>query len=145
MKNINIILIVLLICILIIGSIILVLLLRTKDCGSNLLCFENSAIHCGRATVNLNYADNIVRLTSKGIWFGKCELSLKIEKLSASLALKYQINPELANGMTLNCAIPQNLFNGNPSEYVNEMFNANNNFDQYCSGPIKDILMSRIK
>ena len=134
---------------LLIPSLIIVMFLLSgctiQDCGTDLSCFKEQAKDCSRARVNINYQDNVVRLTSRGVWFNKCKLSFKIEKVGNQFVQKDPTLAKLAEGKTLNCAIPVEIVNYNPDQYIDEILNAEEKFDQYCSGPIKDALKGPLR
>jgi hypothetical protein len=115
-----------------------------SECGTDLNCFKELAKDCSRAKVNIKYEDNDVRLTSRGNWFGECKLSLKIEKVGDQFVQKDSTLAKLAEGKTLNCAIPMEIVEYNQDQYVDEILNFEQKFDQYCSGPIKDVLRGHL-
>ena len=114
-----------------------------KDCKDDLSCFEKSVKKCSKAKVNIKYEDNDVRLTSRGIWGGKCQVSLKVEKVGKKLRQKDPIASKIAEGKTMNCAIP--LKEINKPKQITELFLLEQKFNQYCSGPIKDAMQGPLK
>lgn len=116
-----------------------------KECGTDLNCFKELAKDCSRGKVNIIHEDNNIRLTSRGTLFGKCKLSLKIEEIGEKLRQENPTMAILAKGKTLNCAIPVEIVEYNPNQYINEILNFEEQFDQYCSGPIKDVLQGPLK
>lgn len=131
--------------VIIILSMILITGCTVKDCGTNIFCFKEAAKYCSRASVNIIDEGNNIRLTSRGEWNGKCEVSLKIEAISNELSMQ---NPTLARtaiGKTLNCAVPVEVVEYNRDQYINEILNLEDKFNQYCSGPIKDALQGPLK
>ena len=134
--------------IMIILSFVLMLLVSscsTQDCGTDLTCFKELARDCSKAKVNIKYGDNDVRLTSRGNLFGECKISLKIEQVGEKLNQKDPALASLAKGKTLNCAIPIEIVDYNLDQYIDEIINLEQKFDQYCSGLIKDVLKGSIK
>ncbi|MFA5176134.1 MAG: hypothetical protein WC413_02650 [Candidatus Nanoarchaeia archaeon] len=111
------------------------------DCGTDINCFEEKAKSCSSAKVNIIEEGNNIRLTSRGILFGKCKFSLKIEQIGENLQ---QQNPGISKvliGKTMNCEIPLEELNINLDNYLNDIANLKDGeYERYCSGPIKDIL-----
>lgn len=116
-----------------------------KDCKTDINCFIESAKYCSKARVNIIHDETNIKLTSRGVWFEKCKISLKIEEVGGELVQQNPTIAKLAIGKTLNCAIPMEIINYNNSEYINEILNFDNKFDMYCSGPIKDVLQGPLK
>ena len=116
-----------------------------KDYGTDINGFKESAKYCSRARVNIIHQGNNIRLTSRGIWFGKCKLSLKIEEISDELTQQNPTMARIAKGKTLNCAVPVEIVKYNRDQYIDEILNIEDKFDQYCSGPIKDALQGPLK
>ena len=111
----------------------------TKDCGVDLDCFQESANDCLKARVNVIEEGTNLRLTSRGEWFGKCEISIKIEKIDSTLNLLDPTLKQAIEGKTINCAVPKEIVKGNEN-YIKDILSTGETFDKYCSGPVKDIL-----
>ena len=116
-----------------------------KDCGTDLTCFIESAKYCSSARVNIINQGNNIRLTSRGIWFGKCKLSLKIEEIGEELKKQDPDLARIATGKTINCAVPVEIVNYDREAYIKEILTLEDRFNQYCSGPIKDALQGHLK
>jgi hypothetical protein len=126
-------------------SLILITGCSIQDCNTDLSCFKELAKDCSRAKVNIKYEDNDVRLTSRGNWFGECKISLKIEKVGDRFVQEDPTLAKLAEGKTLNCEIPIEIVKNNNEQYIDEILNLEQKFDQYCSGPIKDTIKGPLK
>lgn len=114
-----------------------------ENCNTNLNCFKDAIKTCSRAKVNIQYEDNDVRLTSRGTSFGSCKVSVKIEKVGEKLRQKDPTLASLAEGNTLNCAIPLEALKSE-EKIVDNLLQAEQKFNQYCTGPIKDALAARL-
>ncbi len=126
-------------------SMLLVSGCNLRDCGNDWHCFMESAKSCSRARVSIVYEDNSVRLTTRGVWFGECKVSLKIEKVGQELRQRDPVMADMAEGKTLNCAIPLEIVEYNSEQYIDEILNIEDRFDEYCSGPIKDALQGPLR
>lgn len=126
-------------------SVLLISGCSIQECGTDLNCFKELAKDCSRAKVNIKYEDNDVRLTSRGNWLSTCTVSLKIEKVGQRFIQEDPALASLAEGKTLNCKIPMEVVNYTPDQYIDEILNIEQKFDQYCSGPIKDVLQGPLK
>ena len=115
-----------------------------KNCETDLDCFKESAKYCYRARVNIIHEGNNIRLTCRGFWFGKCKLSLKIEEIGNELKKQDPNLARIAKGKTLNCAIPVKILETD-EKVIDEILNIENRFNEYCSGPIKDVLQGPLK
>ena len=116
-----------------------------KDCQTDLNCFKELVKDCSKAKVNIIYHDNNLRLTSRGIWLEDCRLSFKIEQISEKLRQEDPNLAMLAEGKTLNCAIPLQVVEQNQDEIIDNILNLEEQFNEYCSGPIKDALQGPLK
>lgn len=108
-------------------------------------CFKELAKDCSRGRVNIIHEDTNIRLTSRGTLFEKCRLSLKIEEIGEKLRQENPTIATLTKGKTLNCAIPIEIVEYNQDQYIDEILNFGEKFNQYCSGPIKDVLQGPLK
>jgi len=112
-----------------------------KDCGTCALencgsveCFFDKSSRCSRAKLDIEHDGNVIRLTTRGVWFGKCRISLKLQKINIT-----SINPNMARmaeGKTLNCGIPLDIVSYNSTQLIEGVMNLG--YEDYCTGPIKD-------
>jgi hypothetical protein len=112
----------------------------SKDCGNDTSCFEESAKLCTRAKVSIFADDNNITAIVRGKTSDHCKVTFKVEELNSFIKSKYPTESMVAKGKTLNCLLEKNK-NDNTT-YGYELKNIRDDFDNSCSGPLKDIIKS---
>jgi len=118
---------------------------KIKDCGTDLKCFKESAKTCSKSKVNLIDEGNNLRITVRGHSVNFCKVSFKIENLGDDLKIKYPTETKIAIGKTMNCNINKKYVDLKELNYIDEIINLPNEFDEHCSGPIKDLMQGPFK
>ncbi|MBI2666751.1 hypothetical protein HYX13_04015 [Candidatus Woesearchaeota archaeon] len=116
------------------------------DCGTDTECFSKNSVNCSQTRANLiDEQGNNVRVTIRGFQQNSCRVSLKVEEVGLQLKEKYPQESVIAVGKTMNCNIDRRFAEENISFYIDKIFELEEEFNQSCSGPIKDLLGEHLK
>ncbi|MBU1245724.1 MAG: hypothetical protein ABIJ20_01105 [Nanoarchaeota archaeon] len=116
----------------------------TIDCGKDLDCFKEQVQNYNKARVNIINEGTNIRITCRGVSKDICLISFKIEEVSEDLRQEDPISAKIVVGKTLNCNIPLEVLEQD-EDYFDKILSFEEEFDQYCTGPIKDILIKTIE
>ena len=118
---------------------------KIKDCETDITCFKENAKTCSKSKINLIDEGTNLRVTIRGYDATSCEISFKVESIDEKLKTQYPTETRIAIGKTMNCNIDKRYSKYEQLDYIDEILNLPEKFDESCSGPIKDLMQGPLK
>ena len=120
---------------LVVALVVLIVVVHTKDCGEDEVCFDENAAECDRVKAEVTKQGNVFLYEVKGEknieGEENCMIKISLLKLNegTSASLKKALE-----GKGMLCSVPRTLLS-------QQLLSKIENINDYCSGPLKELLL----